>query len=62
VDLKTGEDRTLVRINAQQPCEDPVMRVDSHPAWDRTWRYVVFNGFVDGARRVFVADMRDLIS
>jgi hypothetical protein len=38
-----------------------VMRVDPHPAWDRTWRYVTFNAFVDGTRRVFVADMKELI-
>jgi hypothetical protein len=60
VDLETGEEETIVRINTQTPCEDVVMRVDPHPAWDRTWRYVTFNAFVDGTRRVFVADMKDL--
>jgi len=43
-------------------CADLVMRVDPHPAWDRTWRYVTFNGFVGGSRRVFVADMRALLA
>jgi hypothetical protein len=61
VNLKSGEERTIVRINTQQPCEDNVLRVDPHPAWDRTWRYVTFNGFVDGTRRVFIADMKNLI-
>jgi hypothetical protein len=61
VDLKTGDEEVIVRINTRQPCEDPVMRVDSHPAWDRTWRYVTFNAFVDGTRRVFVADMQGVI-
>ncbi len=59
VDLKTGDEVVVVRINTLQPCEDPVMRVDPHPAWDRTGRYVTFNAFVGGTRRVFVADMRD---
>ena len=51
-----------MRINTGQPCEDSVMRVDPHPAWDRTWRYVAFNAFVGGTRRVFVADMAERIS
>ena len=61
VDRATGREETLVRINTQQPCKDSVMRVDPHPAWDRTWRYVTFNGFVGGTRRVFVADLKELI-
>jgi hypothetical protein len=60
VDLVEGEERVLVRINTAQPCEDSVLRVDPHPAWDRTWRYVTFNAFVDGTRKVFVADLKDL--
>ena len=62
VDLDTGEEEAIVRVNTRQPCEDSVMRIDPHPAWDRTWRYVTFNAFVDGTRRVFVADMKELIA
>lgn len=58
VDLHTGDEKVLVRINTRQPCKDSVLRVDPHPAWDRSWRYVTFNGFVGGTRRVFVADLR----
>lgn len=61
IDLETGQEDAIVRINTQQPCADPVLRVDPHPAWDRTWRYVTFNAFVGGTRHVYVADMRDLI-
>jgi hypothetical protein len=60
VDLQTGQEESLVRINTAQPCEDGVLRVDPHPAWDRSWRYVTFNAFIDGTRRVFVADMGGL--
>ena len=62
VDLCTGEEKMIVRINTRQTCEDVVLRVDPHPAWDRSWRYVTFNAFVGGTRRVFVADMERLIS
>jgi hypothetical protein len=61
VDLATGEEQMLVRINTAQPCTDSVLRVDPHPAWDRTWRYVTFNAFVDGTRKVFIADLRDVL-
>jgi hypothetical protein len=60
IDLKTGKEQVLVRINTEQPCPDSVLRVDPHPAWDRSWRYVTFNGFVDGTRKVFIADLKDV--
>ena len=62
VDLTTGEEQVLVRINTAQPCEDSVLRVDPHPAWDRSWRYVTFNAFVDGTRKVFIADMKGYVN
>ena len=55
--LEDGTEETLVRINTRTGCEDGVMRVDPHPAWDRQWRYVVFNAFEGGTRRVYIADM-----
>ena len=60
IDLQTGQEQAIVRINIQQPHDDVVLRIDPHPAWDRTWRYVAFNGYVGGTRRVFVADMQRL--
>lgn len=61
IDLHTETEKCLVRINTQQPCEDVVMRVDPHPAWDRTWRYIAFNGYIGGTRRVFLADLKDVL-
>jgi len=61
VDLNTGQEKAVVRIHTQQPFRQRVLRVDPHPAWDRAWRYVAFNGFVGGTRRVFVADMAEVI-
>lgn len=59
INLNTSQEDVIVRINTEQPSADAVMRVDPHPAWDRTWRFVTFNAFVDGTRRVYVADMKD---
>ena len=61
VDLRTAKEEVIVRINTAQTCPDGVLRVDPHPAWDRTWRYVTFNAFVDGTRRVFLADLKEMI-
>ncbi len=61
VDLRNGEVKDIVRIKTETPSDVSVLRVDPHPAWDRTWRYVVFNGFVDGTRRVFIAEMESLL-
>jgi len=36
-------------------------RVDAHPAWDRSGRYVVFNGTDNGTRCVFMADLKKVL-
>ena len=63
IDLVTGQDQTLVRINNDPPFPGPVreLRIDPHPAWDRTYRWVAFNGCEDGVRRVYVADLSALL-
>ena len=61
VDIRTGHESVAVRIHTEQPCEDVALRVDPHPTWDRSWRYVAFNGFTGGTRRVFIADMASLL-
>jgi hypothetical protein len=37
------------------------LRLDPHPAWDRAFRRITFNGILDGERRVFVADLSELL-
>jgi Tol biopolymer transport system component len=63
IDLEAGTEETVVRIGAEPGYAGPqrTFRVDQHPAWDRTYRYVVFNGCPDGTRRVYVADMSSLL-
>jgi hypothetical protein len=60
IDRKQGTEQAIVRIRTDSPHRD-ALRVDPHPAWDSTWQYVAFNAFVDGTRRVYLADMRRLL-
>jgi hypothetical protein len=64
VDVAAGTEQTLVRINTRPAHCDRVrvLRVDPHPAWDRSYRRVVFNACPDGYRRVFVAEMDSLLA
>jgi Tol biopolymer transport system component len=63
IDLAAGTEREIVRLTttpASQP--DSALRVDPHPAWDRSWRWVAFNAVVGGVRRVLVADLAGLLA
>jgi hypothetical protein len=59
VDLVRGQEETVARMRAVPAFSGPKreLRVDLHPAWDRMYRLVTFNGCPDGTRRVFVADL-----
>jgi len=63
IDLRTGEDRTLVRIRTLPPYLGPKneLRVDPHPAWDFGFTRVVFNACPEGTRRVYLADLKSLV-
>jgi hypothetical protein len=37
------------------------LRVDPHPAWDRSHTRIAFNACPDGKRRVFVADLGEML-
>lgn len=64
VDLDGGMETTLVRIRIQPLAERATgaLRVDPHPAWDRSYTRIAFNACPDGRRKVFVADLRDLLA
>ncbi|MCY7291286.1 MAG: hypothetical protein LH615_03805, partial [Ferruginibacter sp.] len=36
--------------------------IDPHPAWDKSGRYVIFNGYVGETRNVYIADLKNIIS
>lgn len=50
----------LTRSDAAQLTSEH--RVDAHPTWDRTGRYIVFNGVHQDTRAVFAADMTAWLS
>ena len=37
-------------------------RIDPHPAWDRSGRYVIFNGFTGNTRNVYIADLTSIVT
>lgn len=63
INLRTGSETCLVRINALNPATaaHSVLRCDPHPAWDHTWNYITFNGMDGDTRRVYIADLRSVI-
>ncbi len=55
IDTATGKCRVIARIEVSNTSGE--LRVDPHPAWDPSGRYVVFNGRAGGTRKVYVADL-----
>jgi len=63
IDIREGSEQTLARIRTVPPYEGEkrALRVDPHPAWDYQFRRIAFNACPDGTRRVYVADVSELI-
>lgn len=63
IEIERGHEDVLARIPTETPAQKtcPWMRLDPHPAWDKSWKYVAFNAFVGGTRRVYVMDMSSLL-
>lgn len=59
IDVADDTEEVLVRIDTDPPFPGPrgELRIDPHPAWDRSYRYVTFNGCEQGIRRVYIADL-----
>jgi len=60
LDLHTRQETHPITIRIKDATHSE-WRIDPHPAWDRTWRYVAFNGSLGGTRRVFLADFAPLL-
>jgi len=64
VNIETGADTVLTRMRIQPLAAKATgaLRVDPHPAWDRSYTRIAFNACPDGRRRVFVADLRAILA
>jgi len=61
LDLERRGESHPIRMCIRPASSRGEWRVDPHPAWDRTWRYVAFNGVAGNTRRVFIADFAPLL-
>lgn len=59
LNVATGQEQAVAKLYVSNTGGE--FRIDPHPAWDRSGRYVVFNGFVGGTRNVYLADLSKLI-
>lgn len=64
VNIETGRETQLARIRIQPLAEKATgaLRVDPHPAWDRSFTRIAFNACPTGRRQVFVADLRQILA
>jgi Tol biopolymer transport system component len=63
VDVAAGTEQTALRIPSKPDYTGPrhLLRVDPHPAWGPSGRFVVYNACPDGKRRVFIADVGEFV-
>ncbi len=63
IDIESGEEKVLTRIKTRTPYDhiDLGLRLDPHPAWDCEFLKIAFNGYADGTRRVYIADLSEII-
>jgi hypothetical protein len=55
----TGKEENIAEVFVSNT--DGEFRIDPHPAWDRTGRYVIFNGYTGNTRNVYIADLKKKI-
>ncbi len=62
IDMTQGLEREIVRFGSTPSVKvHQVFRLDPHPAWDRSWRWLCFNAYEGGTRRVMLADLSELL-
>lgn len=60
LNTSTGKEAAMTEVFVSNTGGE--FRIDPHPAWDRTGRYVVFNGYVGNTRNVFIADLKEFLA
>ncbi|ODS82507.1 MAG: hypothetical protein ABS46_08765 [Cytophagaceae bacterium SCN 52-12] len=53
----TGKEILIAKVRIPD-VSDNSFRLDPHPTWDRTGRFVIFNGYDDASRGVYIADLQ----
>jgi len=63
LDLESGSELTALRVPSDPDFSGPYeqLRVDPHPAWGPSHRFVAFNACPSGRRRVFLADFGEFV-
>ncbi len=61
VDLKADREERICSIYTLGKGKG-VLRLDPHPAWNRDYNQVCFNGAPEGKRRVYIADLTEVVS
>ncbi len=56
----TGEEALVATVKVPDVA-DNAFRLDAHPTWDRSGRYVVYNGYDDDGRGVYIADLQEYL-
>ena len=60
IDLRDKTEVALAHVLARRSDSAKLsseFRIDQHPVWDATGRYIVFNGVHQDTRAVFIADV-----
>lgn len=60
ISVATGKELVIAQVKIPD-VDDSSFRLDPHPTWDRSGRYVIFNSYEDGSRGVYVADLEEII-
>ena len=60
IDVKNQTEKNIAEIKLPV-ITNMEFRVDAHPVWDKSGRYVVFNGTHNGTRCVYITDLKKLI-
>jgi hypothetical protein len=63
INTRRDEEEILVRIKTRHSFTGPAgeLRVDPHPAWDYSFKYVIFNACPEDTRRVYMADLSGIL-
>ncbi|WP_414661482.1 hypothetical protein [Horticoccus sp. 23ND18S-11] len=60
IDLRSKRETVIAQVRARRSDSGKLtseFRIDGHPVWDKSGRYVVFNGVHNDTRSVFIADL-----